>query len=368
MATNATILFTEFKIRNMLLKNRFVRSATHEAMATQGTGRMTPELVNLYKALAEGDVGLIISSHAAVTSQGQVGPRQLLIESDEAISGFKELVDVCHHFGARIAIQLAHGGAKAKQAELTGLGNLVVDTLTNEDIAQVTTAFAEGARRAKAAGADAVQIHCAHGYFLSQTLSPAFNHRTDRYGGDAASRATIALEVVRAVRNVVGPEMAILVKMNSQDFIEPTPEQPSVGQTIADTCVVARLLQEAGVDAIELSGGIERGLLARTGLTLAKEAYHKDYARAVKQSGVTVPLILVGGIRSFGMAAELLEGGVADLVSLSRPFIRQPSLVKDREMLQIERVACISCNRCFPTPAVGSRMACPFAQVAPPSS
>ena len=188
------------------------------------------------------------------------------------------------------------------------------------DIQQVVQAFAHAAQRAKAAGFDGVQIHSAHGYLLSQFLSPIYNQRTDMYGGKIHNRARTILEILQAIRKAVGPDYPILVKLNSRDFAEN-------GLSLADSVRVGVMLNDNGIDAIELSGGLhisgKMGAI-RTGIkSEADEAYFREGAKTFKEK-VRVPLILVGGIRSFQVAERLVEQGVADYISMSRPFIREP--------------------------------------------
>jgi len=215
--------------------------------------------------------------------------------------------------------------------------------MTAPDIQHIVTAYAEAARRAKASRFDGVQIHAAHGYLLNQFLSPAFNRRQDEYGGSVTNRARILLEVLHAVRKTVGRDFPVLVKMNSQDFIEN-------GLTLADSVKVAVLLEEAGIDAIELSGGMVasgKRMPSRTGIhSKETEAYFREEARAFKKQ-ISVPLILVGGLRSLEVAEGLMEEGVADYISMCRPFIREPGLIHRWKAGDRRKATCLSDNQCF---------------------
>ncbi|MBM4322100.1 MAG: NADH:flavin oxidoreductase [Deltaproteobacteria bacterium] len=345
-------LFETSSINSMTLSNRFVRSATWEGMAT-ADGAVTSKLIETMTALAKGEVGLIISSLAHVRQDGQAAPWQLGIYKDDLIQGLQEMTAAVHDNKGKIIIQLAHGGHLAPK-QLTGKTPLVVSNfeglassprqeLAQQGIGEMVSAFAEAARRAKAAGFDGVQIHSAHGYLLSQFLSPAFNRRNDGYGGEAGNRARIHLEIYQAIREVVGKDFPILIKMNSRDFIEN-------GLNLEDSIQVARLLADAGIDAIELSGGfITGGKLSpsRSGIDSEdKEAYFQEEARAVKKE-VGIPLILVGGIRSFAVAEKLVEDGIADYISMCRPFIREPDLINRWKRGDWRRAECKSDNLCF---------------------
>jgi 2,4-dienoyl-CoA reductase-like NADH-dependent reductase (Old Yellow Enzyme family) len=226
--------------------------------------------------------------------------------------------------------------------------------MSESDIAGVVAAFAAGAKRAQSAGFDGVQIHAAHGYLLSEFLSPFFNRRQDRYGGSIENRARIVVEVLRAVRGVVGNNYPVLVKMNCQDFFEN-------GLNLEDSVQVAGMLANEGIDAIEISGGAPRsGKLgaARVGIkSEEKEAYFQNEARAFRDS-VDVTLILVGGNRSFQVAESIVTGGTADYISICRPLIREPDLINRWKSGDLSRATCVSDNMCFVPARKGEGIYC----------
>ena len=336
------------------LKNRFVRSATWEGLAADD-GSCTTELVNVIADLARGEIGLIISSHAYVSPAGQAGPRQIAICDDRFVDGIKKMVKAAHDPGSRIILQLAHAGIQATTSlthrEAVGPSELKKAVgkrgraMTTEEIAQTVDAFANGARRAKEAGFDGVQIHAAHGYLLSQFLSPHFNQRTDEYGGSVQNRARIVLEILERVKALAGDDYPVLIKMNSEDFLDD-------GFTVAEMLEVAARLEAAGIDGIELSGGVIdpacHYIPVREGtpLTEEEEAYYRQAARRYKER-IGVPLILVGGIRSYTVSQELIEDGCADYIALSRPLIREPNLVARWKYGDTGKSECGSCNACF---------------------
>ena len=250
-------------------------------------------------------------------------------------------------------MQLSHAGHFAER-QLTGQPALAVSDfkslsgdprkeITSRDIQNLVFAFAQAAQRAKTAGFDGIEIHSAHGYLLSQFLSPAFNKRQDEYGGPIENRTRIHLSICQAIRNVVGKDYPLLIKMNCADFMEN-------GITANDSLQAAKLFSQVGFDAIELSGGIIRaGRLSpsRQGIhSEDQEAYFKDHARKMKRE-IPVPLILVGGLRSFEVASRLVEEGIADYISMSRPFIREPDLVNRWKNGDCRKAACRSDNLCF---------------------
>lgn len=345
-------LFESSAINGMQLSNRFVRSATWEGLAGQG-GEVTPKLTRMMTDLARGGVGLIITSHAYVRSDGQATPWQLGIHRDGLASGLREMTDSIHEAGGKVVMQLAHAGNFAAE-NLIGQPPLVVSNYeglaqsprreaTAKDIREIVSAFADAAQRAKSAGFDGVQIHSAHGYLLSQFLSPLFNKREDEYGGSVANRARIHIEVLNAVRNAVGTGYPVMIKLNCRDFREG-------GLTLEDSIEAASLLADAGLDAIELSGGLlinTKKSPSRPGIkSEEKEAYHLEELKGFRKV-ISIPLILVGGIRSFGIAEGLVKDGLADYIAMSRPFIREPALINRWKAGDRHRAECISDNLCF---------------------
>jgi 2,4-dienoyl-CoA reductase-like NADH-dependent reductase (Old Yellow Enzyme family) len=356
-------LFETSEINGMELANRFVRSATWEGMAADD-GACTPKLIDLMAGLAKGGVGLIISSHAYVSPEGQAGPWQVGVYDDKLIPGLEAMTTAVHESGGKIVIQLAHAGYFANPkligqtpmapSNAEGFAKGPRQEMTAGDIQGVVKAYGAAAKRAQTAGFDGVQIHAAHGYLLSQFLSPAFNQRQDEYGGDIGNRARAPVEVLREIRQVVGKDYPVLVKMNCQDFIEN-------GLQPEDSLQAGKLLVENGIDAIELSGGVLVGGKlnpSRMGIkSEEKEAYFQNEARAFKGE-IKVPLILVGGNRSFQVAERLVNEGVADYLSMSRPLIREPDLIKRWKSGDLSKAACVSDNMCFMPAMKGKGIYC----------
>ncbi len=356
-------LFEQSTINGMELANLFVRSATWEGMAASG-GACTPKLTDCMADLAKGGVGLIITSHAYVSPEGQAAPWQLGVHQDDLIPGLENMTKVVHENGGKIVMQLAHAGffANAKQtgqapmapSNVTGFAKTPRKEMTVEDIQQIVKSYGAAANRAQKAGFDGVQIHAAHGYLLSQFLSPAFNRRNDEYGGEIRQRAKAVLEVLQEIRQAVGREYPVLVKMNCQDFIEN-------GLVLEDSLEVAAMLVSEGIDAIELSGGVLVGGKlnpSRMGIKFEEnEAYFQEDAAAFKKK-VTVPLILVGGNRSYQVAERLIDEGIADYISMSRPFIREPNLINRWKAGDLSRATCVSDNMCFRPAMKGDGVYC----------
>ena len=357
-------LFETTTINGMAMGNRVVRSATWEGLAADD-GTSTPPLDVMLGDLAAGGVGLVIPGYAFVSPEGKDAPGQLGICSDEQIPGLARMAHAVQAAGGSIALQLAHAGCFGEPA-LSGLeaigpsaleteGGPVGRAMTVAELAGVPQAFAAAAGRAKTAGCDAVQVHAAHGYLLSQFLSPYFNRRTDGYGGELERRARLLAEVIAAVRGTVGSDFPVLVKLNAEDFL------PG-GFSVDDMLRVAVLLEAAGIDAIELSGGtgLEAGLsFSRVGRPAPgePEAYYEIAARRLKEM-VGVPLILVGGIRTLETAERLVAESATDYVALSRPLIREPRLIERWRAGDTAPARCVSDNGCFETGDDGKGIFC----------
>ncbi|RJP37703.1 MAG: NADH:flavin oxidoreductase [Desulfobacteraceae bacterium] len=362
-----SVLFTSGRIGGMTTANRFVRSATWEGLAADN-GAATPKLIRAMIDLAEGGVGLIISGHAFVSPEGQAGPWQLGIDKDELIDGLKQMTEAVHGAGGKIVAQLAHAGHFAPKAltgqpphvvsDFEGLAKSPRHELTREDITLLVQAFAAAAGRARAAGFDGVQIHSGHGYLLSQFLSPAYNRRTDEYGGPIENRARIHLEILAAIRQTVGKDYPVLIKINSEDCIEN-------GLTRKDSLAACKMLAAAGLDAVELSGGtLTSGKLSpsRSGISSEdREAYFQEAARALKKE-IAVPVILVGGVRSLNVAENLVNTGAADFLSMSRPLIREPGLINRWKSGDLRPALCKSDNLCFGPALEGKGIYCVVAE------
>jgi 2,4-dienoyl-CoA reductase-like NADH-dependent reductase (Old Yellow Enzyme family) len=348
-----TKLFEETKIKNMVLKNRLVRSATWEGMCDD-SGRPTEKLINCYRNLAKGGVGLIISGYTYVREDGKQMPGKMGIYTDDFASEMKSLTDAVHEAGGKVCIQIVHAGGQtnSKYAGRQPLAPSAVEVeqfsevpqeMTAQDIREVIAAFGNAASRAKDSGFDAVQFHGAHGYLINQFLSPLTNRRTDDYGGSIENRCRFLMEIYHAVREAVGDDFPVMIKLNGADFVEGW-------LSTEDAVYAAKTLDKAGIDVIEVSGGTPasgKQSPVRTGIkTEDQEVYNRALGKAIKDA-VKCPVMLVGGIRSFHIAEKLLGNGTADYISLSRPFIREPDLANRWQSGNHSRATCISCNACF---------------------
>jgi 2,4-dienoyl-CoA reductase-like NADH-dependent reductase (Old Yellow Enzyme family) len=347
-------LFDEIEINGMTLKNRSVRSATWAGMAEQG-GRCSLKLTRLMEKLARNDIGLIITGFAYVLPNGQALTRQLGIYDDALIPNLLRLTERIHAASGKICMQIVHAGVQTvlrerkdrpvwgPSAVYDGIFQKTPKAMTQREIKETVHAFARAADRVKRAGFDAVQLHAAHGYLVSQFLSPSRNKRTDKYGGPIENRARFLFDIYRAVRKSVGKNFPVLVKLNAKDFVRG-------GLNQRDTLFVARRLEQMGIDAIEISGGIPAsGDLGPARLRIRKakeEAYFLPLARKIRKQ-VSVPIMLVGGIRSLKTVNQILKTGAADFVSMSRPLIREPGLIRRWKEGDRKKAKCISCNQCL---------------------
>lgn len=347
------MLFEETDINGMTLRNRTIRSATWEGMC-ESDGRPTDKLINCYRNLAKGGVGLIVTGFAFVRPEGQAMPGKMGIHTDDFALEMEKLTRAVHDVGGKICIQLVHAGGQT-ESKIIGQQPLApsavkVDQfpetpveLSKDDINTIITAFGKGAHRAKAWGFDAVQIHGAHGYLINQFLSPLINRRTDEYGGSTANRSRFLLEVYRNVRTNVGSDYPVLIKLNASDNLKG-------GLETDDAMYAAEKLSEEGIDAIEVSAGTPAsGAMnpARRKINVPeKEAYNLDLALRVK-AVVDCPVMTVGGFRSYEVAAKTIQEDGMDYIAMSRPFIREPDLPKRWFQGDRKPAQCISCNSCF---------------------
>ena len=377
-----SILFTPKKIGNVELPNRFVHSATYEVMAKE-SGEVSDELIKRCERLAKGGVGLIISGHMCIHPTGRAYPYQVNIHSDEMIPGLKKLTETVHQQGGKIAFQLAHAGRQTTKSLIgqTPLGPssngrdpvyfVKPKEMTEDQIMEMIKAFGAAAGRTIEAGADGIQLHGAHGYLINEFLSPFFNLRTDAWGGTDANRFRFLNEVILEIRKTIPEGTPILVKLSTNDY---TPKQ---GITPRLAVKYAQWLAELKIDGLEASCGstvysymnmcrgdvptaelvkglkwwekpLGRLLIGRLeGKYDLAEGYNLEAAKMIKPILGDTPLFLVGGMRTVAHMEEVLEKNYADFISMSRPFIREPFLVNKIKEGKMDKVSCVSCNRCL---------------------
>jgi len=322
-------LFEPLSIGEMRLRNRIVMPPMVSSFGSSD-GRVTEQAVGYYEQRAKGGVGLIIVEATCVDSPiGKLSPYQLVIDDDKFIPGLSDLACAIQEHGAKAAIQLHHAGGNTSSA-VTGLQPVAPSAvpfpdkelsreLTLEEISEIIQCFARAAGRAKKAGFDGVEIHGAHGYLISQFLSSAFNKRQDSYGGSLANRARLLLEIIAAIKGVVGLYYPVWCRLNGREYGMPG------GITVEETQSVAQMVEEAGVAAIHVS---------------------VRFAEAVK-SVVSIPVITVGRIDPL-LGERILAEGRADLIAIGRALIADPYLPQKAAAGRLDDIApCIACGTCF---------------------
>lgn len=356
--SNYKNLFSPYSIGTMRLKNRLVMAPMVTRFATD-TGAASPAHRAYLAERAKGGVGLIVVEASYVDPLGQIVACQLAIDRDSLVPSHVELTEAVHCFGSRIAIQLHHGGNRANPVVTGGRivapsflpgSNAYLHELTSDEIATIVDRFGEAADRAKRAGYDAVEIHGAHGFLLHQFLSPASNLRTDEYGGDAENRLRFTTEVIRSVRQAVGPDFPVLYRLSSEG-----------GYGIEEAAAFSKEWEAAGVDALHVSiGGTAPTSLVppETSPMAIPQGYMVEYAHAIKRA-VNIPVITVGEIREPAFAEDVLLQGRADLVALARPLLADPYwAAKAAKRLDQDIRKCISCDHCRLSTSLGGPIRC----------
>ena len=325
----------EIKIGNIKLNNRLIMPPVATYMSTDD-GKVTDRLIEYYSQRARGgNIGMIITEHCYISQQGKAKAKQLSIANDEDVEGLTRLVNAIHQNGTKAMAQLNHAGATTLES-LTGmrkvsasaaplpmegspLNEVLPEELTPVGISKIVEDFARAAVRAKAAGYDGVEIHSAHTYLLNQFYSPLTNKREDEYGGSIENRLRFHIEVINRVREAVGTDYLISLRLGGCDYMEG-------GSTIQDAVNAAKILEAAGIDMIDLSGGMCS--YRREGHE--EPGYFKDMSIPVK-AAVSIPVMLTGGITKAVEAEDLLQEETADLIGVGRELLKDPTWA-DREM------------------------------------
>ncbi len=315
-----SILFTSLQVKNMDLANRIVFPPMANNLADEN-GQVTPRLIEHYAARAA-RVGLIIVEHSYIDRKGRITDNQLGIYTDSCVEGLSRLAAEMHRAGTKCGIQLTHAGSSAK-AEMIGGQPFAPSTvshprdggmpreITRAEMLELTEQFVLAARRAKQAGFDMVEIHGAHGYLLSQFISPYTNRRQDSYGGSLQNRLSFPLEVVKAVREEVGRDYPLFFRLGADDGLEG-------GLNLDEGSAAAVMLADSGVDVLDLSGGL-MGFRTKSG-----EAFFLYMAEKIKPM-VNIPVLVTGGIASTEAAERILAAGKADLIGIGRALLTNPA-------------------------------------------
>lgn len=346
-------LFEKTTMGNILVNNRFVRSATWENMATED-GHLTNELIGIYEGLAKSEIGLIITGYANVVKEEQPNHGMMGIYDDSFIAGYKELTGLVHNLGSKIIMQVAYGGTRTSYnvgeriiyapSEIAEQStNVVGKAMDKDDINYIENAFADAAKRIQESGFDGIEIHGAHTYLINQFLSPYYNKRTDEYGGSLENRMRFLVEIFYKIREKVGNDFTVVVKLTSSEFF-------NGGLTFDETRIICKKLEEIGVDALDISGNIhsKAGTMAGEvfdGYQLQKEGYFVEYAKRIS-SEVNIPIITVGGYKDIDMIEKILNESNISFFGISRPLLAEPNLIKRWKSGDRKKAICISCSKC----------------------
>lgn len=368
------------------MKNRIIRSATHDGLA-DSNGAPSDELIRKYKNLAKNNVGAIITGYASVSPEGNSPyPRMLTVYDDSGEEQYRKLVDTVHSHNTPIILQLAHCGRQTSSSAI-GMQKVApssvlhtfypdkAEALSINDIERIINAFVESAIRAERLGFDAVQLHGGHGYLLHDFMSAHGNRRTDEYGGSVENRCRIVCRIVAGIKEKTS--LPVWMKISAED-------NRKNGMNIADTIEIVKMLEKSGLDAIEVScGTVADGMSTMRSRLMPMDAVFKyrepvasmpaplkafslkcanlinplikqpsplenfnvDNARMIK-CAVNIPVIVVGGIHKLSDMQDIIDSGVADYISMCRPFICEPNLARKLADGTQTEAKCIMCNYC----------------------
>jgi 2,4-dienoyl-CoA reductase-like NADH-dependent reductase (Old Yellow Enzyme family) len=402
----ADAIFEPLRFRNLTVKNRILRSNISGRFDNyDGSG--TQARLNWEERFARNGVGAIISSYSPVDVRGRILPNYATIDRDERIPFWRRVGEAVHRHDCRFILQLSHSGRQQDVGGVENLGQKALSStdrtesfhgfecraMTAEEIEQTVQRFADGARRAREAGLDGVELHAANGYLITQFLSSAINDRDDEYGGSLANRARFLLEIIRAIRAEAGDDFHLQAKISAVDHHDAVIPWEKRGNTLEESIQVCEWAEEAGLDAIHVSTGsmfphprnpagglpvevaretydtmissglytfrnyllarwallrpIFRFLWNRTVRNIAVEGLNAGEARAIKER-VSIPVLCTGGLQTASVIRRLISDGHCDAVTIARPLIANPDLVKlFAEGQDSAERPCTYCNKCL---------------------
>jgi 2,4-dienoyl-CoA reductase-like NADH-dependent reductase (Old Yellow Enzyme family)/thioredoxin reductase len=340
-------LFSPIAIHTMTLKNRVVMPPMCTAYATIA-GAVTDRLISYYAARARGGVGLINVEFTYIHPPGKIFDHMLGIYDDKLIPGLRRLTEAVHREGAKIIIQISHGGRRV-HSDITGsvpvapsaiprLNGETPKELSSTEIEELIQAYITAARRAKKAGFDGVMIHMAHGYLIQQFLSPLSNLRNDRYGGDLEGRSRFALEILKGIRKELGDDYPITCRLCGDEYVKG-------GFDLNQSIRLSKMLEANGMNAIEVSAGTHETPQVMSAPPYYPMGFLSHLSEGIKKE-VKIPVGIVGRIHTPELAEQLLEQGKADLIAIGRALIADPGWSKKaQEGKPLTICPCISCNQ-----------------------
>lgn len=355
-------VFKPKKIGNLEIKNRFVVPPM-VTMYTTEDGYTTEKFIDYYTEKAKGGFGLIITENYAIMPGAAGFTRMGHMWNDSHVKDHRKLVDSIHNAGSKIALQIYHAGRETTES-ISGKQPVAPSPikdptmpqapkeLNKEEIKEIVKAFGNAALKGKEAGFDAVEIHGAHGYLINQFISPFSNKRTDEYGGNLINRMKFALEVIEEVRGKVGPDFPLLFRVSAEELVEG-------GLTIEDTKIICKMVENAGIDCIDISVGVYASRYMIAAPAAKSQGWMLDYARQIKKI-VDIPVIIVNRITDPFMAENIITSGDADFIAMGRASIADPHLPKKSKEERFEDIRrCVGCMQgCIGRQVQGKDVAC----------
>jgi 2,4-dienoyl-CoA reductase-like NADH-dependent reductase (Old Yellow Enzyme family) len=343
--------FVKNIIGKVTVKNRLVRSAAGSGVASK-EGYVTDDVRKWYEKVADGGAGLIISEMMTAWDDGNFPENYLRIDDDVYIDGLTSVADIVHKRNSKIIAQIGNygsllhweankppvGPSKIKD-EISGI---TAKALSEKEIREIINYFIDAAIRAEKAGFDGVQIHAAHGFLLNKFINPYYNRRNDAYGKDTEGRSKIIVDIHNGISKACGDKFLVLLKINSSDFID-----EDYGFKFDESRKVCNYLSSVGFDAIEISSGLAGGKITPA-RPINEVAYNLEHTKIISED-IQTPVILVGGIRSFDIAEEILSSTSIHSIAMTRALTYEPELIKRWEEEGKVKSKCIACNKCFTT-------------------
>lgn len=338
-------LLSPGKIGSLELKNRAIMAPMSAALGNPD-GTVSDPLIAYLTARANGGVGMIITEYCFVTEDGRSSDHQISITDDDKIPGLKKLVDAVHAHGAKICLQLQHGGRRsmvrvmAPSAIMKQTDRVTPYEMTTQDVHDLIHAFIAAAVRAKKAGFDMVEVHCSHGYLLNDFVSPSANRRTDEFGGGITGRAKVPVMIIEGIKKVCGEDYPVSVRLNGDDMV-------SDGNPGRDSAALAMLMEEAGADLLDVSGGMN-GVGYGIAPAAVKTGYNTDPAEEIRRV-VSIPVAVAGRINEPEYAESLLRKGDVEFITLGRALFADPEFVNKAAQGKEEEICpCVGClQRCY---------------------
>ena len=340
-----TKLLAPGKIGSLEVKNRAIMAPMSAALANPD-GTISDKLIAYLKSRADGGIGLIITEYAFINEEGRSSDHQISVANDDMIPGLKKLVDAIHAAGAKICLQLQHGGRRsivrvmAPSAIPKQDSKVTPDAMTTAEVYSLIDDFIAAAVRAQKAGFDMVEVHCSHGYLLNDFVSPSSNRRTDEFGGGVTGRTRAPVMIIEGIKKACGADYPVSVRLNGDDM-------ESDGNHARDTATIAMLFEEAGADLIDVSGGMN-GVGYGIAPAAVETGYNVDPAEQVR-AVVNIPVAVAGRINEPEYCEMLLRKGKVDFITIGRALFADPQFVnKAAAGLEDEICPCIGClQRCY---------------------